>query len=79
LQEKFRAIGERWADFLAKLEQPLKITQWEVTYINHILTPDGRPGLTDALSFFSGELTTAMGGAVEAGSGRRILLSPKAS
>jgi uncharacterized protein (TIGR04255 family) len=67
LQQKFREIEEKWADFLAKWGQSLRITQWEVTYINHILTSDGRPVLTDAVSFLGEQLSEAMGGTLDAG------------
>jgi uncharacterized protein (TIGR04255 family) len=67
IQERFWKIVERWSGFLKNIEQPFKLTQWELTYINHILTPDGQPALGDALSFWGGELDHALGGAAEAG------------
>jgi uncharacterized protein (TIGR04255 family) len=67
LQEKFWSIAEKWSTFLRGLDKSLKLTQWEVSYINHILTPDGQPTLADVLSFWGGELDHAMGGAAEAG------------
>lgn len=67
LQGKFWSIAEKWSDFLKKEGLSLAITQWEVTYINHILTPDDQPTLADALSFWGEELDHAMGGAAEAG------------
>lgn len=69
LQEKFWSISEKWSDFLKGIERPLKLklTQWELTYINHIPTPDGQPTLADALSFWGEKLDRAMGGAAEAG------------
>jgi uncharacterized protein (TIGR04255 family) len=67
LQEKFWGIAEKWSAFLKGLDKSLKLTQWEVSYINHILTPDGQPTLADVLSFWGGELDHAMGGAAEAG------------
>ena len=67
---------KKWADFLAKWGQSLRITQWEVTYINHILTPDGQPTLTDAVSFLGEQLNRAMGGTPEAGrlQAQRVLI-----
>jgi uncharacterized protein (TIGR04255 family) len=67
LQEKFWSIAEKWSDFLKKEKQAPELTQWELTYINHILTPDGQPTLADALSFWGGELDHVLGGAAEAG------------
>ena len=67
IQEKFWNIAEKWSHFLTRIGQALKLTQWEVSYINHILTPDGQPTLADVLSFWGGELDHAMGGAAEAG------------
>jgi len=76
LQQKFREIGEKWADFSEKCGETLRITQWEVTYINHILASDGQPDLTDAISFLGEPLTRAMGGALDAGrlEAQRILV-----
>jgi uncharacterized protein (TIGR04255 family) len=67
LHEKFRSIAENWSNFLKKEGQTLALTQWEVTYINHILMPEGQPTLADALSFWGGELDHALGGAAESG------------
>jgi uncharacterized protein (TIGR04255 family) len=67
LLEKFWSIAKKWSDFLKKEGQTLSLTQWEVTYINHILTPEGQPALADALSFWGGQLDRALGGAAEAG------------
>jgi uncharacterized protein (TIGR04255 family) len=67
LQEKFWYLIERWSKFLESEEKPLKLTQWELSYINHILTPNGQPALADILSFWSDKLNGAMGGTVEAG------------
>jgi uncharacterized protein (TIGR04255 family) len=67
LQEKFWSIAEKWSNFLKKEGQSLKLTQWELTYINHILTPAGQPTLADVLSFWGGELDNALGGVAEAG------------
>jgi len=67
LQEKFWSIAEKWSDFLKKHKQALKLTQWEVTYINQIPTPNGQLALAEALSFWGGQLDRALGGAVEAG------------
>jgi len=67
LQEKFHEIGERWLGFLVNWGQVFRITQWELSYINHIVTPNGKPTLADAISFLSGELNEAMGGPLDAG------------
>jgi uncharacterized protein (TIGR04255 family) len=67
LQDKFWSIAEKWSEFVKKEGQKLALTQWEVTYINHILTPDGQPTLADTLSFWGGELDRALGGAAMAG------------
>jgi uncharacterized protein (TIGR04255 family) len=67
LQEKFWVIAEEWSAFLKGMGNTLKLTQWEVSYINHILTPDGHPTLADVLSFWGEELDYAMGGDAEAG------------
>ena len=82
LQDKFNEIGEKWDGFLANRGQKLRITQWEVSYINHILTPEGRPALADAVSFWGAELNEAIGGLLDAArleaqrksNGRRITL-----
>jgi uncharacterized protein (TIGR04255 family) len=67
LQERFWSVAEKWSAFLKEIEKPLRLTQWEVSYINHILTPGGQPTLADVLSFWGGELDLAMGGPAEAG------------
>jgi uncharacterized protein (TIGR04255 family) len=67
LQVKFWNIAEKWSDFLTEIKQSLKITQWELTYINHILTPAGQPTLAEALCFWGAELSDAMGGPAETG------------
>lgn len=66
LQERFWSIAKKWSNFLEQREQVLKLTQWEVTYINHIPTPNGQPSLTGALSFWGEELDHALGGTAEA-------------
>ena len=66
LQEKFWSIAEKWSAFLKGIEKILKLTQWEVSYINHILMAD-QLDLADVLSFWGGQLDYAMGGAAEAG------------
>jgi uncharacterized protein (TIGR04255 family) len=67
LQDRFWSIAEKWSDFLKDQGQTLLLTQWEVTYINHILTPDGQPTLADVLSCWSGELNRALGGPADTG------------
>jgi len=67
LQERFWNIAEKWSTFLIKEEQKLRLTQWEVSYINHILTPDGKPTLSDVLSCWSGQLDQALGGPADIG------------
>ena len=67
LQEKFWSVIEKWSDFLKDEKQTLRLTQWEVTYINHILTPDGQPTLADVLSCWSGQLDQAVGGPADTG------------
>ena len=67
LQEKFWEIVGKWSDFLKKEGQTPALSQWEVTYINHILTPEGQPTLADVLSFWGEQLDRALGGAAEAG------------
>jgi len=52
LQEKFWSIVEKWSTFLKGIEKTLELTQWEVSYINHILTPDKQPTLAEVLSFW---------------------------
>jgi uncharacterized protein (TIGR04255 family) len=76
LQEKFWTIAEKWSGFLKKEGQALALTQWEVTYINHIPTPEGQPTLADALSFWGERLDHALGGAAEVGrmEAQRILI-----
>jgi uncharacterized protein (TIGR04255 family) len=67
LQTKFWEIADEWSKFLVEIGQPFRITQWELTYINHIPTPEGQPTLADALCFWGAELDHAMGGAAEVG------------
>jgi uncharacterized protein (TIGR04255 family) len=67
LQEKFWQIVEKWSAFLENEKEHLNLTQWELSYINHILTPDGQPTLGEILSFWGEKLNEAMGGAVDAG------------
>jgi uncharacterized protein (TIGR04255 family) len=67
LQEKFWSIADNWANFLKEEAQNLRLTQWEVTYINHILTLGGQPTLADALSCWSGQLDQALGGPADTG------------
>jgi uncharacterized protein (TIGR04255 family) len=67
LQDKFWNIAEKWSAFLREEGQVLRLTQWEVTYINHILTPDGQPPLADVLSCWSGQLDQALGGRADTG------------
>jgi uncharacterized protein (TIGR04255 family) len=67
LQQRFWNIADKWADLLKKEAQNLRLTQWEVTYINHILTPDGQPTLGDVLSCWSGQLDQALGGPADVG------------
>lgn len=67
LQEKFWNIAEKWLIFLKGIEKTLELTQWEVSYINHILTPDRQPTMADVLSFWGGQLDHAMGGSAEVG------------
>jgi uncharacterized protein (TIGR04255 family) len=67
LQGAFWNIADRWSSFLAKFNKPLKVTQWELSYINHIIAPDGQPTLAGALSFWGRELDQAMGGAADGG------------
>jgi uncharacterized protein (TIGR04255 family) len=67
LQEKFWNIATKWCDFLRRQKEVIKLTQWEVTYINHIPASDGQPSLAEALSFWGGELDRALGGVAEAG------------
>jgi uncharacterized protein (TIGR04255 family) len=77
LQERFWSIAEKWSTFLKKEEQRLRLTQWEVTYINHILRPDGQPTLSDILSCWSGQLDQALGGPADIGrvEAQRVLTS----
>lgn len=56
LQERFWNIVGKWSAFVIKKEQKLRLTQWEVSYINHILTPDGQPTLSEVLSCWSDQL-----------------------
>jgi uncharacterized protein (TIGR04255 family) len=67
LQEKFWAITNKWRTYIQNMGQVLDLTQWEVTYINHILRPEGQPKLADALSFWGAGLDQAMGGPADAG------------
>jgi uncharacterized protein (TIGR04255 family) len=67
VQEKFWSIAGKWSDFLKMEGQTLTLSQWEVTYINHILTPEGEPTLAEVLSFWGEQLDRALGGAAEAG------------
>ena len=67
LQEKFWSIADKWTNFLNREGRNVKLTQWEVTYINHILTPGGEPTLTDVLSCWSGQLDRALGGPADTG------------
>jgi uncharacterized protein (TIGR04255 family) len=67
IQERFWNIAEKWSAFLKKEEQILRLTQWEVTYINHILTPGGKPTLADVLSCWSEQIDRALGGSVNGG------------
>jgi uncharacterized protein (TIGR04255 family) len=67
LQDKFWAVANKWRSYIQNIGQDLDLTQWEVTYINHILTPEGRPKLADVLSFWGAELDQAIGGAADAG------------
>jgi uncharacterized protein (TIGR04255 family) len=67
LYEKFHGIADAWLDYLNKIGQPISLTQWEVTYINHIFSTDVPPRFGEILTFWGSELERAMGGHAEAG------------
>jgi uncharacterized protein (TIGR04255 family) len=67
LEERFWNVAQKWSGFLEKEGKLLRLTQWELSYINHILTPNGRPTLADVLSFWGEKLYEAMGGVADAG------------
>ncbi len=67
LQDKFWVVTDKWRSYIENIGQVIDLTQWEVTYINHILTPEGRPELAEVLSFWGAELDQAMGGPADTG------------
>ncbi len=63
IHEKFRQGFEAWRKFIG-LE--LRLTQWEVTYVNRIGAGDQPPDLGGILSFIGPQLQEAIGGPPEA-------------
>lgn len=68
LYENFKKAADNWSNYLTKIGQSLILTQWEVTYINQIFSPDeSPPQLGEILTFWGSELESAMGGHAETG------------
>ena len=79
LYERFRTIADQWSEYLNALGLPLALTQWEVTYINHIFGPHhSTPRLGEVLTFWGEALEHAMGGHADTGrmEAQRVLTEP---